>query len=155
MKFVAQEDIEAPIEFVYQQATDFAAIERSVLRRGVDVQRIDSLTETAPGMMWDAAFDLRGKRREMKIELTKLDPPNGLEITSRSPNMGGHMVLDLVALSRSRTRISVEIDMTPKTLAAKLLVQSMKLAKGNIMRRFQNRVAGYAEELEERYKSVA
>ena len=155
MKFAAQEDIEAPIEFVYQQVTDFASIERSALRRGAEVQRVDNLTETEPGMQWDTAFDLRGKRREMKVELPKLDPPNGIEFTSRSSNIAGHMVLDLVALSRSRTRISVEIDMKPKTLAAKLLLQSMKLARGNIMRRFHNRVAGYAEELEERYKSVA
>ena len=106
-------------------------------------------------MKWDAAFSLRGKRREMQLELTELDRPNGLVIASRSPNMGGKMVLDLVALSRSRTRISVVIDMAPKTLAAKLLVQSMKLAKSNLNKRFSLRVAGYAKELEDRYKSDA
>ncbi|KRS11874.1 DNA polymerase III subunit gamma/tau [Roseovarius atlanticus] len=155
MKFVAHEDVEAPIEFVFEQVTDFAAIERSALRRGAEVQRVDDLNETRPGMKWDAAFTLRGKRREMQLELTELDRPNGLVIASRSPNMGGKMVLDLVALSRSRTRISVVIDMTPKTLAAKLLVQSMKLAKGNLNKRFRLRVAGYAKELEDRYKTVA
>lgn len=155
MKFVAQEDVEAPIDFVFEQVTDFAAIERSALRRGAEVQRIDDLDETRPGMKWDAAFDLRGKRREMKLELTELDRPNGLVVASRSPNMAGKMALDLVALSRSRTRINVEIDMTPKTLAAKLLVQSMKLAKSNLTKRFKLRVAGYAKDLEDRYKSVA
>lgn len=155
MKFVAHEDVEAPIEFVFDQVSDFAAIERSVLRRGAEVQRVDDLEETRPGMKWDAAFDLRGKRREMQMELTELDRPNGMVIASRSPNMGGQMVLDLVALSRSRTRINVEIDMTPRTLAAKLLVQSMKLAKGNLTKRFRQRVAGYAKDLEDRYKDVA
>ncbi|WP_421998325.1 SRPBCC family protein [Roseovarius confluentis] len=153
MKFVAHEDVEAPIEFVFEQVTDFAAIERSALRRGAEVQRVDDLNETRPGMKWDAAFSLRGKRREMQLELTELDRPNGLVIASRSPNMGGKMVLDLV--SRSRTRISLVIDMAPKTLAAKLLVQSMKLAKGNLNKRFSLRVAGYAKELEDRYKSDA
>jgi hypothetical protein len=155
MKFVAQEDVEAPIDFVFEQVTDFAAIERSALRRGAEVQRIDDLDETRPGMKWDAAFDLRGKRREMKLELTELDRPNGLVVASRSPNMTGEMALDLVALSRSRTRINVEIDMTPKTLAAKLMVQSMKLAKSNLTKRFKLRVMGYAKDLEDRYKSVA
>jgi len=155
MKLVAHEDVEAPIDFVFEQVTDFAAIERSVLRRGAEVQRIDNLAEPGTGMAWESAFTLRGKRRELSLELTELDRPNGLVVTSRSPNMGGQMVLDLVALSRSRTRISVEIDMAPKTLAAKLLVQSMKLARGNLMKRFKIRVAGYAEELEDRYKDVA
>lgn len=155
MKFVAHEDVEAPIDFVFEQVTDFAAIERSALRRGAEVQRVDDLTETQIGLKWDVAFDLRGKRREMQLELTELDRPNGLVVASRSPNMSGRMVLDLVALSRSRTRISVEIDMKPKTLAAKLLVQSMKLARTNLTKRFKIRVAGYAKDMEDRYKNVA
>ena len=155
MKFVAHEDVEAPIEFVFDQVSDFAAIERSVLRRGAEVQRVDDLEERRPGMQWDVAFDLRGKRREMQLELTELDRPNGMVIASRSPNMAGQMVLDLVALSRSRTRINTEIDVSPKTLAAKLLVQSMKLAKGNLTKRFRQRVAEYAKDLEDRYKDVA
>ncbi len=155
MKFVAHEDVEAPIDFVFEQVTDFAGIERSALRRGAEVQRVDDLAQPGPGMKWDAAFDLRGKRRELQLELTQLDPPHGLVVASRSPNMGGQMVLDLVALSRSRTRISVEIDMAPRTLAAKLLVQSMKLARNNLTRRFKTRVAGYAKDMEDRYKSVA
>ena len=48
MKFVAHEDVEAPIEFVFEQVTDFAAIERSALRRGAEVQRVDDLNETRP-----------------------------------------------------------------------------------------------------------
>lgn len=155
MKFVAHEDVEAPIEYVFQQVTDFPAIERSALRRGAEVQRADTLSQTAPGMKWDVAFKLRGKRRAMQLELDRIDPPNAMVIVSTSSNTSGRMDLELVPLSRSRTRISVKIDMQPKTLAAKLFFQSMKLARGNLMRKFQNRVAEYATEIEARFKSVA
>jgi hypothetical protein len=155
MKFTAREDIEAPIEFVFSQVTDFAALERSALRRGAEVQRVDDLEVPGPGMAWDAAFTLRGKRREVQIELTEFDPPNGIVVGSRSPNMGGHLVVDLVALSRGRTRLGLDLEMQPKTLAAKLLIQSMKLAKSNLTKRFKLRVADYAKDLEERYKSQA
>lgn len=155
MKFVAHEDVEAPIDFVFEQMSDFPALERSALRRGAEVQRVDNLPDKSPGMAWDVAFDLRGKRREMMLELTQIDAPNGLVISSRSPNMGGHMVADLVALSRSRTRISLEIEMKPKTLASRLLVQSMKLARANLTKRFKMRVADYAKDLEDRYKANA
>jgi len=37
MKFAAREDIEAPIEYVFSQISDFPALERSALRRGADV----------------------------------------------------------------------------------------------------------------------
>lgn len=153
MKFAAREDIEAPIDFVFAQVTDFATLERSAMRRGAEVQRVDDLEQPGPGMAWDAEFNLRGKRREVKIELTEYDPPNGVVVGSRSPNMGGRLVVDLVALSRGRTRLSLDLEMQPKTLAAKLVIQSMKLAKSNLTKRFKLRVADYAKDLEERYKS--
>lgn len=155
MKFAAREDIEAPIEYVFSQISDFPALERSALRRGADVQRLDDLEEPGEGMRWQANFTLRGKERELKFELVKFDPPNGMILSSLSPNMGGQMVIDLVALSRGRTRLSAELEMHPKNLSARLLVQSMKLAKSNLSKRFRNRLAAYGDDLEERFKSTA
>lgn len=151
MKFSAREDIEAPIGFVFEQVTDFTAIERSALRRGAEVQRIDTLASSGPGMKWDASFRFRGRLREINLELTALDPPNTVVLESRSSNMGGAMMIDLVALSRARTRMSVEIEIEPKTLAARLLVQSMKLARNSLTRKFRKRVADHAEEIEIRF----
>lgn len=153
MQFSAREDIETPIDFAFAQLADFQAHERSALRRGAEVQRVDSLSRTGPGMAWDSAFELRGRRRELQIELTSYDPPNGMVISSRSPAMGGQMVVDLVALSRGRTRMSVQIDLEPNTLSARLMVQSLKLARKNLTKRFRGRVAAYAEDIEDRFKA--
>ena len=155
MKFTAREDIEAPIDFVFSQVTDFAALERSAMRRGAEIQRVDDLEQPGPGMAWDAEFTLRGKRREVRLELAEFDPPNGVAVGLRSPNITGRLVVDLVALSRGRTRLSLDLEVQPKTLAAKLVIQSMKLAKTNLSKRFKLRVADYAKDLEERYKSQA
>ena len=116
------------------------------------MQRVDRRTSVGPGMAWDAAFKLRGRRREIQMELTEYDPPTGMILSSRSANMGGHMAIDLVALSRGRTRMSLEIDLKPKTLSSRLLVQSLKLARSSLSKRFRERVAHFAEELEDRFK---
>lgn len=151
MKFTAQEDIEASIDHVFSQVSDFAALERSALRRGAEVQRVVDLPEPGPGMKWDTAFMLRGKRREMTIELVEFDRPNGMVMISTSPNTSGRMVLDLVALSRGRTRLNLTIDVAPKTLAARLVFQSLKLARGNLNRKFRKRIAEFARDLEDRF----
>lgn len=151
MKFTAQEDIEASIDHVFSQVSDFAALERSALRRGAEVQRVVDLPEPGPGMKWDTAFMLRGKRREMTIELVEFDRPNGMVMISTSPNTSGRMVLDLVALSKGRTRLNVTIDVAPKTLAARLVFQSLKLARGNLNRKFRKRIAEFARDLEDRF----
>ena len=151
MQFSAKEDVAAPIEFVFEQLSDFQSFERSALRRGAEVQRVDTRKTVGPGMAWDASFKLRGRRRDVQMELTEFDPPNGMVLSSRSSAMGGHMTVDLVALSRGRTRMSLEIELKPKTLSSRLLVQSLKLARSSLSKRFRDRVAGFAEDLEDRF----
>jgi hypothetical protein len=152
MNFSAKEDIETPIDFVFEQITDFPAFERSALRRGAEVQRMDNLKTAGPGMKWDATFTYRGREREVKLELLSMDRPNGIVVGSRSNMMGGQLVVDLVALSRGCTRMSVDLEITPKSLSARLLIQSLKLAKSKLNERFRKRVANHAAEIEERYK---
>lgn len=155
MKFSAREDIEAPINYVFEQLTDFQAFERSALRRGAEVQRVDKKTSPGVGMAWDVAFKLRGKMRELQMELTSLDAPNCMVLSSRSPTMGGDMMVDLVPLSRGRTRVSMDIELRPKSLSSRLLVQSLKLARSNLTSRYEMRIAELARDLEERYKRQA
>ena len=151
MKFSAREDIEAPIDFVFEKVTDFQSFERSALRRGAEVQRVDALPAPGVGMAWDVMFKLRGKMREIKMEVTSLDPPNGVVLSSRSPSMGGDLVVDLVALSRARTRLSVNLTLKPINLSSRLLVQSLKLARNNLTTRYKTRIADFALELEDRF----
>lgn len=152
MKFSAKEDIEAPIDFVFQQVTDFEAFERSALRRGAEVQRVDTLPAVGPGMKWDASFTLRGRARAIKVELLSMERPNGVVVGSTSPSLGGEFVVDLVALSRGRTRMSVELELSPRSLSGRLLIQSLKLARSKLSKRFRTRVAEHAEEIEDRFK---
>ncbi|MEB8387989.1 SRPBCC family protein [Rhodobacteraceae bacterium KMM 6894] len=151
MKFSTREDIEAPIEYVFSQVSDFPGLERSALRRGAEVQRVDDIDGTGPGMIWDTAFELRGKRRKAQIELVEIDPPHTMRFVSRATSIHGEMSVDLVAMSRGRTRLTLEGELTPQTLAARLIMQSLKLAKSSVTKRFEVRVASFASELEDRY----
>jgi uncharacterized protein YndB with AHSA1/START domain len=149
MKFSTREDIEAPIEHVFARVTDFQNFERQALRRGADAQRIDSSLVPTEGSAWQFAFKFRGKDRKMKATVAKLDAPNSLKFETIASGIHGMSTIELVALSLNRTRISIEIDLTPQGLSARLLLQSLKLAKTNLSRKFKLRVAEFAEDVEE------
>lgn len=155
MQFQIKQDIEAPIDFVFAQMTDFKSFERAAMRRGAEVQRVREGQDGGLGMAWDARFQLRGKDREVQIEITEFDSPNRLVVSSRAPSMGGDMVVELIALSRNRTRVDSNVKLAPKNLTAKLLVQSLKLARKNVSKRLNDRMATYAVEVEARYKKSA
>jgi hypothetical protein len=91
----------------------------------------------------------------MDIELVAYDPPNGIELEARSSAVLGRMRVDLVALSRGRTRLSVDLNLEPRSMSGRLLVQSLKLARNNLSKRFRLRIADYAVDLEDRYKRSA
>ena len=151
MKFSTREDIEAPIDAVFEMLCDFESFERSAMRRGAEVQRTDSLTALGVGMTWQAVFEMRGKRRELEIEMATFDKPNEIVLESTSPGMIGQMSFELMALSRSRTRVLVEMDIKPLSLSARLLVQSMKLAKASLTKKYKTRIGEYAKGMEDRH----
>ena len=155
MKFSTNEDVEAPIDSVFDMLCDFEGFERSAMRRGAEVQRVDQLKVPGVGMMWRSAFDLRGKRRQVELEMVTFDKPNEMVLESTSPGLLGQMSFELMPLSRNRTRVLVELDVKPLNLSARLLVQSLKLAKNSLTRKYKLRVAEYAKVMEERYAKSA
>jgi len=143
MKFVAKDDIEAPIDFVFAQVSDFDAFERAATRRGARVRREDDLAAPGPGMCWSGDFELRGRRREVKITLADYDPPNGMRLEAESAGLHSECRVELIALSPQRTRLKLHLELKPQTLSARLLVQSLKLAKGNMTKRMNLKVADW------------
>ncbi|KNG94271.1 SRPBCC family protein [Pseudaestuariivita atlantica] len=148
MNFLAKEDIEAPIDQVFGMLTDFDAIERAALWRGIDVKR--QAGPVAVGLTWDLKFTFRGKDRAAHLKLTEFDAPNGVAFDSDSGGIEAEGRIDLVALSRSRTRMTTHVELEAKTLSARLLLQSLKLAKSNLNKRFKLRLANFAKEIETR-----
>lgn len=154
MKFSAKEDIDAPLHNVFAMITDFEAFQRIAMRRGADVTRVDTLPEPGVGMEWKVVFDFRGRQRKLNLKLSEYDSATGVALVIDSPSISGSFRTDLLALSRTRTRMSVELDVQPMNLSARLLIQSLRLAKANLNKRFKLRVAEYAKDMEDRFNRM-
>lgn len=155
MKFSTKEDIEAPIDYVFARVTDFNGFERQALRRGADIKRIDEGVQPTVGAAWQVAFKFRGKDRKMKATIAQMDVPTVLQIDTAANGITGESLIELVALSRNRTRLSVTMDLSPQSLTARLLLQSLKLAKNNLTRKFKMRITDFAEDVETSYGKSA
>lgn len=151
MKFSTKEDLEIGIDDVFEMLSDFDGFERKIMRHGVDVTRLDQMGTAGVGAKWRAKAEFRSKMRDFDVELTKYDRPNELVFTTESGGMKATFTVELVALSRNRTRMRVELDVKPKTLPARLLMQSARLAKNTLNKRYKTRVANFSEDLEDRF----
>ena len=155
MKFSTRSDIDAPIEHVFAELSDFASFERAAMRRGAKVSRIDSQDVIGPGMAWQAEFPFRGKTRQVRIDLEDYEKPTEMGFAAKSAGLNGFCDIELIELSPKKTRLRLSLDLKPQTLSARLLIQSMKLAKGTIEKKFDVRVADYSKDIGERYSKVA
>lgn len=150
MQFVSKEDIEAPVAKVFAILSEFESYERSAIRRGIEVQRVDPRAAIGAGMAWDAQFNLRGRPREMHVVLKQFEPPQLMRFEGHSKGITSIVNIELLALSPRRTRLSFDIELGAKTLSARLFLQSLKLARKNLARRFKLRMAEFAKDVEER-----
>ncbi len=155
MQFSAREDIEAPINSVFEMVADFERFERMAMRRGIDVRRTTQGVPVEAGTTWETEFKLRGKPRQMSVVMTDCDRPAQMRFEANSKGMSGITTVDFLALSQRRTRLSVEMSLSAKSLPARLLLQSMKLGQARFRKQFQIRLGEFARELEQRHKHGA
>lgn len=155
MEFEARQDIAAPQSEVFRTVTDFSAFERQVLRRGAEVRRTDSLPMPQVGNSWEVNFMFRGRERRVELAVVQIDAPNAMVLDGRIQGLDFRVVLDLMSLSRTQTRMTVKSLLTPRTLTARLLLQSLRLARGNLTRRFEGRIEQFARDIETRHARAA
>jgi hypothetical protein len=80
------------------------------------------------------------------------DKPNEMGFEGSSQGLLTLFTTELVALSKNRTRIMMSADIKPLNLSARLLVQSLKLAKTSLTKKYKLRVAEFVKPLEDRHQ---
>ncbi|GAA6181455.1 MULTISPECIES: SRPBCC family protein [unclassified Shimia] len=151
MELTGREDIDVPIEQAFEMLTDVEVYERSALRRGAEVTRLDNLPRVGVGAKWDIGFIFRGKERDVRLEIKGFDSPNEIDMEAKLQGLETDIKIELVALSRKKTRIQFWSGMRAKSLSARLLLQSLKLAKSSLNSRIEKRMVNLRKDLEDRY----
>ncbi|PSL22260.1 SRPBCC family protein [Shimia abyssi] len=155
MELAAREDIDIPIEQAFEILCDFEQFERAALRRGAEVSREDDLQRPGVGAKWKARFAFRGKYRQLDLKIVEFERPTDMRLTAVVQGITSDIKIELVALSRTRTRLSVWSHLKSTSLSARLLLKSLKLARSTLTQRMQKRVTKLARSMEDQNKRQA
>lgn len=150
MKFSNRVDVAAPAEFLFDELADFSGFERAAKRKGISLQRLDQLAQPGAGMSWDISFRMRGRPRQLIAEIRRYDRPAQLDYEGVSQGFQLMLTLALQALAEDRTRVVTGLEIRPRTLGARLLLQSAKLGRTNLEKRYDSRVTAFLREIEGR-----
>lgn len=155
MQFLMQEDIEASIEDVYTVISDVDMVERVGLRRGIKAHRVNPDAPVGPGTEWQLNFAFRGKPRAATVKLASQDAPTTMSFESETDGLNVPVTIELVALSRSTTRMNMNVELQATTMTARLLVQSIRLAKSTLQNKLDVRMAQIGRGIEGRVAQMS
>ncbi|MEM7641179.1 MAG: SRPBCC family protein [Pseudomonadota bacterium] len=154
MKFVAVEDVAAPIEHVWARVSDTDMFERRIARRVGRVDRVPPGPAGA-GTSWSGQAEIMGKKRQVKVVLDRLEPPGQMALAAGTDGMAITILVELEALAPARTRLTVTTEAKARTMTARLMLQSAKLARQTLAKRYKGRVATFAGTIEAGYSPAA
>ena len=152
MKLTAKTDLEVPAAFVFATLADHASWEREIVRAGGTVERPAGSPEWGVGAAWRISGHYRGKPRKVLIRIEDLTQNQRMALSIDSPSIEGASRIEVMVLSPRRSRLRVEVEIKPRTLAARLFVNTMRLAKGRVQARFEKRLGKLGARIAERYE---
>ncbi|MBD9529456.1 MULTISPECIES: hypothetical protein [Paracoccus] len=139
MKFSTREDTDISADELFAAVSDFPKIERLLLRKGAMVRR----TGTNGTNAWTIGFDWRGKQRDVDLAVQSITPPERIELAGKSDMFELGVVMTVVALTPTKSRLIFEADVRPRGMKARLLLQTAKLSRAQIDRKFAQRIGDF------------
>ena len=147
MKLCEQAEIALPTEDVYCALRDVDAHARTARPRGVTVRRRSDETPFQVSAACDVIIAYRGQPREVLITAAGLEPARLPRFTLRARDITGEITLALTALLPISTQLSCDVAVRPRTIGARLVLQSLKLTQTRLDARFGKRLTGFAQQL--------
>lgn len=145
MKFSTRCDAELAAAALFDTISDFERTERILQRRGVAVQRLEAGQRAGQG--WHLGFDWRGQRRDLQLHLQQFQRPERIGLAGGSENYDIAVDMSVVSLGRQRSRLIFETDIRPRNMRARLMLQTLKLGKAQLQRKYGERIGLYLQQM--------
>lgn len=154
MKFSSRQELAAPPAHVFRALTDFDRFEDLARGRGVEVTRSPA-TDPGPGMGVTIRGVYRGRQRSLRSEIVVFEPDQALGLDAQTRGLDCQARVTLAETASRSTRMIVGLDLRPASFSGRVLLQSLKLGKSALARRFDTRVAQLARLLEARCAEIS
>lgn len=151
MRLTAVHAINAPLDFVFREFTNFADFEAHAQERNLSVKRTDSLDDVGAGMGWEISGVVRGKHRDVSVTMDDFRQNDTMQYTSATGAMSGKMFFEFEDLGSDVTEVTFHVDPTADSISSRLILQSIRLAKNSVEKRIKKSMRIFGETIETKY----
>lgn len=141
--------IAVPQDTAFAAASDFKRFEREGAG-GAKFTRLDS-GAIKVGAQWQVDAEFRGRPRKFTIKLVEYAPSDKLVFTTGSSKFDVHITYRFSAAGDARCQMVMSIDTAARSLAGRLIFQTLQLARGRFERYLSDAVERMASQMEVEY----
>jgi len=152
MKFETIEEIDAPQDFTFARFTDFLRYEKLAQGYGAELRRVGGFTEISEGVTWRGSVPIQGRTRGVEAVVASYDPAVYARMDTAVGGMNVIFEMRFEALGDAKTRLIAVTELQARTLAARLVIQSAKLARKRVQARITSKIVALANEYEDAYR---
>lgn len=154
MIFETSEEVDVPRDFAFSRFGDFTRYEAAARAYGADIRRVNGFTELAEGAGWRGSVMVRGKTRGVEATVTRLVRPEHAQMQTLVGGMTVTVDLTFEELGPEQTLVRAKASLRATTLAARLILQTVKLGRRQIQAKLDSRIVALANEYEDEYRRI-
>ncbi|PIV72805.1 MAG: hypothetical protein COW55_15375 [Rhodobacteraceae bacterium CG17_big_fil_post_rev_8_21_14_2_50_65_11] len=152
MIFETREEVDVPRDFAFWRFADFTRYEQAARGYGAEIRRVNGFTEMTEGVSWRGSVVVRGKTRGVEATVTVLNPPERAQMQTVVGGMRVDVDLTFEELAPEKTLVRASAQLKATTLGARLILQTVKLARKKVQGKIDSRIVALGNQFENDYR---
>ena len=153
MELTYQRIIKVPPAYAFARATDFERFEAEGFGNLAPFEPRNEIRAPEIGARWRTAAEFQGRPRRFSLELLEMAEPNRLVMGNKSDKYDVEAEMIFGAADNHSTAFSFKLNAMARSLTAKLILQTIQLAKGRITKSMQADFDKMAARMEAAYRA--
>ena len=146
--------INVPQRFAFERATDFALFEEKGFGKLDPFERRSDIIAPEIGARWRTAAEFQGRPRRFSIQLLEMDPSEWLVLGNKSEKYDVEARFRFTETGDAQTTFSFHLVAKARSITAKLILQTIQLARGRIEKSMQADFEEMAKKMEASYQAT-
>lgn len=155
MEFSAEQNVNAPPEFVFARATDIDFFKNLARERGLSMMPTEAFTVIRPGVGWKLIGEARGRQINHEILVEDYEPEFAFAVSTQHRGIKVFIAVEIEKRGNKKCRLYVDLNATAKGIGAKLALKAAQLTGNKLQQKFRRSVRRSAQWLENEYNRSA
>jgi len=147
-------DINVPQRFAFERATDFALFEEVGFGKLEPFEPRSEIRAPEIGARWRTAAEFQGRPRRFSLQLLELETPEWLVLGNKSEKYDVEARFRFTDMGEAQTAFSFHLVAKAQSITAKLILQTIQLARGRIEKSMQADFEAMAKRMEAAYQET-